>query len=80
MLSFYTAPKSERVQGGKPSPWEPFQNRTHNGIYWALHRWNDRFMGGVQVMNTRGGQPRRFGSEASAQKTADAENNAAKAA
>lgn len=77
MMTFFHAPKCEAPVDGSPSPWEPFENRTHNGRYWALHRWNDKWFGRIQVMNTKGGQPRRFGSMGSAQKAADTENTKA---
>lgn len=76
MLNHFHAPSSARPSGGKPGPWEPFQNTTHNGTYWAVHRWNDKWMGYVQVMNTKNSSPRRFGSQAAAQKAADAANAA----
>jgi hypothetical protein len=55
MMSNFSAPRSEPPQDGKQGSWEPFHNRTHNGFYWALHRWNERWMGRVQVMHTKGG-------------------------
>lgn len=75
MISEVTTPKANRPTDG-PGAWEPFENHTHNGRYWALHRWNSRWWGGVQVMNTRNGQPRRFGSQGTAQKAADEANKA----
>lgn len=54
--------------------WEPFQNSTHNGTYWAARRTRPGTWGGYQVMNTRTGSPRRFGSEATAQLACDRAN------
>lgn len=60
--------------GGQILQWEAFLNSTFNGTYWAIRRRNRRVMGGIDVMMTRGGIPRRFGSEGSAQGAADAAN------
>ncbi|MEJ6003838.1 hypothetical protein [Paucibacter soli] len=50
--------------------WVAFQNQTCNGTYWAIHRVNRAFLDGYQVMLTRVGMPRRFGSQAAAEHAA----------
>lgn len=55
-------------------PWEADHLRTHNGLYWTLLRTHSGWLGGLQRMLTKGGQPRRFGSQEAAEKAAAAEN------
>ena len=61
-------------------PWKATFDSGYGTTYWTLQRPNPRFIGGREtMMNMRGGDKRRWKSEAAAAKAATKENAIAKA-
>lgn len=55
-------------------PWTPTLRTTHNGSYWSLVRMNSSVAWGTELAQSKSINPRRFGSQETAQRAADKAN------
>lgn len=61
-----------------PGQWEAAQYSGYGTRYWTVQRNNSKHWGGVEGMYTKAAKPRRFKTQAAAQRAADEANEAKK--